>query len=125
MKGKRCRCGFSTLGSKPRCPRCGKIASDAEWDDCGIVLSSAKLKIVPNGFDTPMVLVMVQVDGDGPKVACWSDEDIPLGERVTLREMAERAYACEKEDRTPTNIRERSQRTLRVRTGGPGTRSSP
>lgn len=96
MKGKSCKCGFSTVGDKTRCPRCGKVATDAEWKDRGTVLSSARLKIVPNGFTVPMVLVLVEVDGDGPKLACWSEEDLPVGEKVALTGMSKGTYLCER-----------------------------
>ena len=97
VKGRRCKCGFCTIGGSVRCPRCGKITSDAEWGDGGTVLSSAKLNIVPNGFNAPMALVMVEVEGKGPKVTCWSEDDLTAGEKVTLTDLGGCAYICERQ----------------------------
>ncbi len=98
MKGKRCRCGFATRASKPRCPRCGKVTSDAEWKDTGVVLSSARLKNPPEGFKVSMALVLVEVDGKGPKVTCWSEDDLAVGEAVALVDTGAGRYTCEKQE---------------------------
>ena len=97
MKGKRCRCGFATRASKPRCPRCGKVTSDAEWKDTGVVLSSARLKSPPEGFKVPMALVLVEIDGKGPKVTCWSEDDLAAGDGVALVETETGTYICDKQ----------------------------
>jgi len=96
VKGKRCRCGFATLAPKPRCPRCGKVTSDAEWKDIGVVLSSARLKSPPEGLKVPMALVLVEIDGKGPKVTCWSEDDLVAGDMVALVDTGAGTYTCKK-----------------------------
>lgn len=96
MKGKKCKCGYSTLSKKPRCPRCGKVSSDAEWKDAGKVLSAAKLRKIPDGFNVPMTLTVVEVDGKGPKVTCWSEDELAPGDPVVVVDMGG-AYLCERQ----------------------------
>ncbi len=94
MKGRKCRCGFATLADKARCPRCGKATVEAEWQDSGRVLSSVRLDEAPKGFVGPMDLVMVAVEGDGPKVTCWSSERLAPGDGVALEGHGTGPYTC-------------------------------
>ena len=96
MKGKKCKCGFASLAKKPRCPRCGKVTTDAEWKDVGKVLSAAKLRNVPEGFNVPMSLTVVEIDGKGPKVVCWSEDDLSIGDTIVVVDMGG-VYVCEKQ----------------------------
>ena len=84
MKGKRCRCGFATLTDKARCPRCGKITRETEWAGLGTVLASVRLDEVPKACEGPMDLALIEVDGKGPKIACWSTDRLKAGERVAV-----------------------------------------
>jgi len=95
VKGKKCKCGYATLSKKPRCPRCGKVSADAEWKDEGKVLSAAKLRKIPQGFNVPMMLTVVEVDGKGPKVTCWCEDDLAVGDDVVIVDMGG-AFICEK-----------------------------
>ncbi len=96
MKGKKCKCGYATLSKKPRCPRCGKVSVDTEWEDIGKVLSAAKLRKVPQGFNVPMSLTVVEVDCKGPKVTCWSEDDLAVGDEVVIVDIGG-AFICEKQ----------------------------
>lgn len=96
MKGKKCKCGYATLGKKPRCPRCGKVSSDAEWKDVGKVLSAAKLRKIPDGFKVPMTLTVIEIDGKGPKVTCWSEDALSVGDSVLIANIGGE-YICEKQ----------------------------
>lgn len=100
MKGKKCRCGFATVASRPRCPRCGKVTSDAEWKDEGTVMTVANLRKVPDGFNVPMALAVVQIDGKGPKVVCWTEDDLAVGDPVAVIDMG-RTYLCEAREQPP------------------------
>jgi uncharacterized OB-fold protein len=96
VKGKKCKCGYATQASKPRCPRCGKATSDAEWKDSGRVLSAVKLKKAPEGFTVPMTLTVVAIDDKGPKVTCWSEDELAVGDSVVVVDMGGE-YICEKQ----------------------------
>lgn len=97
MKGRKCKCGFATPAKKPRCPRCGKVMADAEWKDVGKTLSVARLRKIPEGFSVPMSLTVVEVDGKGPKVTCWTEDDLVVGEAVVVVDMGG-SYICEKQE---------------------------
>lgn len=71
------------------------MSSDAEWEDTGKVLTVAKLRKIPEGFSVPMILTVVEVDGKGPKVACWSEDDLEVGDSVAIADIGG-AYLCEK-----------------------------
>ena len=110
MKGRKCRCGFTTLAGRPRCPRCGKVTAEAEWKDSGRVLSCPKLEAAPEGVKAPMTLVLVGVDGKGPKVACWSEEDMEVGDAVSLVDMGGGVYTCAKVAPAAGQVKGRSRR---------------
>lgn len=110
MKGRKCRCGFATLAAKPRCPRCGKVTSDSEWKDSGTVLSCSKLDAAPEGFKAPMALLLIAVDGKGPKIACWSEEEMTVGETVALVDMGGGVFTCDKVPQAAGKVRARSRR---------------
>lgn len=100
LKGRKCRCGFATLASRPRCPRCGKVTSEAQWEDEGKVLTVAKLRKVPDGFNVPMALTVVEIDGKGPKIACWTEDDLAVGDPVAVVDMGG-SYICEAREQRP------------------------
>ncbi len=110
MKGRKCKCGFVTLAGRPRCPRCGKITSDAEWADFGKVLSSARLNAAPEGFKAPMSLLLIEVEGKGPKLACWSEEEFAVGDRVALVDMGGNAFTCDRAAPEEKRVRRRSSK---------------
>lgn len=110
MKGRKCKCGFTTLAERPRCPRCGKITSEAEWEDVGKVLSSSKLNTAPEGFKAPMNLLLIEVGGKGPKLACWSEEDFAVGETVSLVDMGRGTFTCDKRTEGTEKVRGRFSR---------------
>lgn len=72
------------------------MTSDAEWKDAGTVLSFAKLGAVPDGFKVPMAIVLVEVEDNGPKVTCWSEEEHAVGDRVALTDSGGNSYVCER-----------------------------
>lgn len=96
MKGKKCKCGYATISKKPRCPRCGRVSSDAEWEDEGKVLSVARLRKIPEGFSAPMALTVIEVGDKGPKVTCWSEDDLAVGDSVVIVDIGG-AFICEKQ----------------------------
>jgi uncharacterized OB-fold protein len=92
MKGQKCRCGFTTVADHPRCPRCGKLMKPGEWPDEGKVLSFTKLHVVPEGFENPCNLALVELH-KGPKVVCWTSGILNEEDLVTIRERSGR-YFC-------------------------------
>ena len=83
IEGSECKCGFKTLSKRPECPRCGRIMSPRTFFDEGKVLSFVKLGVPPMHHETPMNLVMVEID-NGPKLICWADGKLSAEQRVKV-----------------------------------------
>lgn len=86
MKGFSCRCGFRTLSTKRQCPRCGKEMTEAEWGDRGRILSSARLTIKNGESPQKMRVVLVAIT-DGPKLVCFSEDDLAVGEEAIVTQV--------------------------------------
>jgi len=92
LKGSKCRCGFATVSNKRRCSRCGKQMRPSEWPDQGKVLSFSRLQVIPEGFDTPYNLALVEIP-KGPKLACWTSGTLKVDDDVTVTEQHGK-YLC-------------------------------
>lgn len=99
VKGRTCTCGFATVADKIACPRCGKTTLETEWEDRGRVLSYVKLESVPDGYAEPMGLATVEIDAKGPKIACWSKDDLAVGTVVAVRKGTATTYVCYRQDK--------------------------
>lgn len=94
MDGMKCRCGFATISDKKRCPRCGKQMKPGKWPDEGTVLSFTRLQVVPEGLHDAHNLAVVEIDGKGPKLTCWTSETLKEKRRVRVREL-DGKYFCD------------------------------
>jgi len=95
VKGYSCRCGFRTVSTERRCPRCRKEMTAAEWPERGRVLSSAKLTVNNGGAPERTRIVLVAIY-DGPKLVCTSEDDLSVGEEaIVYREDGK--WACRRE----------------------------
>jgi uncharacterized OB-fold protein len=83
IEGSECKCGFKTVSKEADCPRCGKRMSPRIFFDEGKVLSYVKLDVPPEHTETPMDLVMVEID-NGPKIVCWADFPLKADQRVKI-----------------------------------------
>lgn len=110
MKGRKCKCGYATVSKKPRCPRCGKVASEAEWKDEGRVLTVAQMRRAPDGFNVPMALTVVEIDGKGPKVPCWTEDEVSVGDLVAVVDLGG-SFLCEKKEPKPGKAQSAMGRT--------------
>jgi uncharacterized OB-fold protein len=83
INGSECRCGFKTISIRPSCPICGKMMEQKEFSNEGKVLSYTRLQVPPEGFDTPLDIVMVEID-KGPKLICWTESELAIDQRVEV-----------------------------------------
>lgn len=93
MKGKKCKCGFATVSDKLKCPRCGKLMTSSEWPDEGRVLSFTELHAIPEGFENPYNLVLVEIAEKGPKIVCWTSGTLRENETVIVTDWSGK-YIC-------------------------------
>jgi len=89
----KCRCGFATVSKKLKCPRCGRLMTSSEWPDEGKVLSFTELQAIPEGFENPYNLVLVELAGKGPKIVCWTSGTLRENDRVTVADWSGK-YIC-------------------------------
>jgi uncharacterized OB-fold protein len=97
MKGSKCKCGYSTVSDKRRCPKCGKEMKPAEWPDEGEVLSFSALQVIPEGLKEPYNMVLVSVK-KGPKIICWVSKTLRIGDVVTVTEREGKYFCSRKEE---------------------------
>lgn len=88
MKGMKCKCGYATNSQRAKCPKCGRLMKPAEWADEGKVLSFTPLQAIPEGMLDPYNLALVEIDGKGPKVVCWTQGKLTERENVLVTESA-------------------------------------
>lgn len=105
MRGSKCRCGYVTTSDKVTCPRCGKHMVHCDWPDEGIVVSFSKLDAVPEGLNEKFHMALVAVAGKGPKVICWSPEDMSVGDRVAISEENKKYFCNPKHSEKQANRR--------------------
>ena len=87
MKGMKCKCGFASVSEKTRCPRCGRQMRAEEWPDHGKVASFTALQAVPEGFDVPYNLALVEIAEKGPKVVCWTSGRLKEQDEVSVADL--------------------------------------
>ena len=93
MKGMNCKCGFSTVSLKNKCPRCGRMMKSAEWPDEGKVLSFTPLQAIPEGLENPYNLALVALEEKGPKIPCWTSGTLKENDEVTVSDWQGK-YIC-------------------------------
>ena len=62
-----CECGQMMLPPKERCIICSGPTRPVEIDNTGKLLTYTVLQVTPEGFDPPLILGLVRLDG-GPKL---------------------------------------------------------
>ena len=60
-----CECGMVFLPPRERCVKCSSHTGPIEINDVGNVLTYTVLHVVPDGFDPPLILGLIQLDGVG------------------------------------------------------------
>lgn len=69
MMASECGCGFAVVLRREHCPRCGGPMSQIDIEDNAVLLTYTTLHTVPEGFDPPVTLVLVELDR-GVKLLC-------------------------------------------------------
>jgi uncharacterized OB-fold protein len=60
--------------------------SPSEWEENGKILSFIELKVVPQGFENPYNMALVELMEKGPKVICWTMEVLKEDDEVVVSE---------------------------------------
>ena len=93
MKGSKCKCGYATTSAMTKCPRCGKEMKASEWEEKGKVLSFVELQVIPQGFGSRYNMALVEIEEAGPKIICWTVEELKDDDEVVVSE-SNGKYLC-------------------------------
>ena len=92
-------CGNDSIAKKYNCAVCGKSEfEEREVSDAGTVYSYTKIHIAPAEFAhlAPYNVVLVDLDEANAKVICRMEEDVAIGDKVTLDRIEGSAYIYKK-----------------------------
>ncbi len=95
IKGAECGCQKKLVPYRKVCPRCGKDMVKAEFAKSGEVLTYTTLYAVPEGFEGPIKLAMVKLEG-GANLICGyeGEQDLNIEEKVKIKKKGE-FFFCE------------------------------
>ena len=89
-----CECGQVFLPPKERCVSCSGFTESLEIGDKGKILSYTVLHVTPEGFEPPLVLGVVEMDGTAgneklkpPKIVCVGsvlEDELEVGLKVRV-----------------------------------------
>ena len=86
IEGSECECGKKVVPSRNVCPKCGRNMIKTEFEGKGIVLTHTTLYAVPEGFQAPIKLAMIEIE-DGTNLICGYEgkEDLDIGDKVKIK----------------------------------------
>jgi uncharacterized OB-fold protein len=93
MQGSTCTCGKKVALNRKICPNCGNLMIPIELGDNAVVLTHTTLYTVPEGFNSPIFLVLVELE-QGTKLLCESknEKDLEIGKKGKIVFKNEKYY---------------------------------
>ena len=93
MQASTCTCGKTFALNRKLCPYCGRSLTSIELKDDGIVLTYTTLYTVPEGFDSPIFLTLVELE-QGAKLLCEckNKNDLKIGKKGKIVVEHEKYY---------------------------------
>ena len=77
-----CKCGKIVALNRTLCPYCGKSMKSIEVRNDAEVLTYTKLFTVPDGFKTPISLVLVKLEKEAKLLCeCKNETDLEIGRK--------------------------------------------
>lgn len=103
LMGTVCACGMVFLPPRKRCVKCSTPTLPMEINDVGNVLTYTVLQVVPEGFEPPLILGLIQLDVEGnnenhlsfPKIVCvgkMAGNEICMDQKVTVEKCGEKYF---------------------------------
>ena len=88
-----CNCGKTVALRREKCPNCGKSMTSIEIENDAVVLTYTTLYTVPEGFNAPIFLVLVELD-QGAKLLCEckNENDLEIGNKGKIVMENEKYY---------------------------------
>lgn len=95
IEGAECECGKKLVPFRKLCPICGKEMVKAQFEERGIIITHTTLYTVPEGFESPIKLAMVEIDGGATLICGYEREmDLSIGDKVKIDRKGE-LHICE------------------------------
>jgi len=82
MQASVCKCGKKVALEREICPHCGKSMASIKLENNAEILTYTTLYTVPEGFDAPIFLVLVELE-QGVKLLCEckNESDLEIGKK--------------------------------------------
>ncbi len=82
MQASTCTCGKIVVLKRELCPNCGKLMTSIELGNNAVILTFTTLYTVPEGFNAPIFLVLVELE-QGAKLLCEckNEKDLEIGKK--------------------------------------------
>ena len=77
MKGSACKCGKTVALPRDICPKCGGPMEQVELAPDATMLTHTTVHVVPDGFEGPIHLVLVELER-GAKLLCQCEDESDL-----------------------------------------------
>jgi uncharacterized OB-fold protein len=95
IEGAECECGKKVVSKRKICPECKKPMMDGEFQNVGKILTYTTLHSPPEGFEGPIRLCMVELEGAAHLLCSFEDEkDLDIGMQVRVKKEND-LYFCE------------------------------
>ncbi len=90
IQGAECECGKKLVPYREICPKCGGKMDRAGFEEKGVVLTHTTLYAVPEGYEPPIKLAMIQLEG-GANLICGyeGEEELSIGKKVRIESRGE------------------------------------
>ena len=93
MQASTCTCEKKVVLKRKLCPHCGKSMTSIEIGDDAEVLTYTTLYTVPEGFNAPIFLVLIELE-QGAKLLCEckKENDLEIGRKGKIVVKNEKYY---------------------------------
>lgn len=82
MQASKCNCGKIVALNRKICPNCGKQMTSIEFGNDAKILTHTTLYTVPEGFNSPIFLVLVEFEQEVKLLCeCKNENDLKIGKK--------------------------------------------
>ena len=93
MHASKCICGKIVGLNREICPYCGKPMSSIKIEDNAEVLTYTTLYTVPDGFNSPIFLVLVELEQKAKLLCeCKNENDLEIGKKGKILKKNNKYY---------------------------------
>lgn len=94
IEGAECQCGKKVASKRRTCPECKGTMKETEFGDIGTIVTYTTLHAPSEGFEGPIRLCIVELEGRARLLCQYKGEKDPeIGEKVTAK-LEDDLYFC-------------------------------